>query len=132
MLNPRGFELNLFGGDFVQSDATGAARQPVSRKEGAFGRFFESEATGSILLLMCAIAAIVWANSPWSSTYFHILETKIGFTWNESRFVLSFRHWINDCLMALFFFVVGLEIKREILIGELSSLKKAVLPVAAA
>jgi len=108
-----------------------AARISVDEKS-ATARFFASEATGSILLLICTLTALAWANSSWSATYFHILQAKIGFTWNESRFALSFSHWINDGLMALFFFVVGLEIKREILVGELSSWKKAVLPVAAA
>lgn len=95
-------------------------------------RFFQSEATGSILLLISTSAALVWANSRWSSWYFHVLHTKIGFLWNSSTFSLSFDHWINEGLMALFFFVVGLEIKREIVAGQLSTVKRAVLPVAAA
>jgi NhaA family Na+:H+ antiporter len=100
--------------------------------QSSFGRFFKSEATGSILLLICTIAALTWANSPWSETYFQLLRTKIGFSWNDSTFALSWGHWINDGLMALFFFVVGLEIKREIVVGELSTFRKAILPVAAA
>ncbi len=113
---------------------TAAQLSPEKKREekSATARFFASEATGSILLLICTLIALIWANSAWSSAYFHILEAKIGFTWKESRFALSFGHWINDGLMALFFFVVGLEIKREVLVGELSSWKKAVLPVAAA
>ena len=111
---------------------TNAARQESAGTKSGAARFFESEATGSILLLLCTITALTWANSPWSAGYFRILETKIGFTWNESRFALSLGHWVNDGLMALFFFVVGLEIKREILVGELSSLKKAILPAAGA
>src|SRR5947209_12643020 len=102
------------------------------RKESASARFFKSEATGSILLLICTIAALTWANSPWSGSYFRLLDAKIGFTWNDSKFALSWGHWINDGLMAVFFFVVGLEIKREILVGQLSTVKKAILPVAAA
>jgi NhaA family Na+:H+ antiporter len=86
----------------------------------------------SILLLICTIVALLWANSPWSGLYLQILHTKIGFSWGDSKFALSLHHWINDGLMALFFFVVGLEIKREIVIGQLSTLKKAILPVAAA
>jgi len=103
-----------------------------TRKESASARFFKSEATGSILLLICTLAALFWANSRWSGWYFHLLDSKIGFAWNEGKFALSWNHWINDGLMALFFFVVGLEIKREILVGQLSTLKKAILPVAAA
>lgn len=104
----------------------------MPENKNAAARFFQSEATGSILLLICTITALTWANSPWSATYFHILETKIGFIWNDSRFALSFGHWINDGLMALFFFVIGLEIKREILIGQLASIRQAILPVSAA
>lgn len=103
-----------------------------TRKESASARFFKSEATGSILLLICTLAAVTWANSPWSGLYFRLLESKIGFTWNDSKFALSWSHWINDGLMALFFFVVGLEIKRETIVGQLSAVKKAILPVGAA
>jgi NhaA family Na+:H+ antiporter len=98
----------------------------------AASRYFRSEAMGSIVLLICTIAALAWANSPWSGLYFRLLDAKIGFTWNDSKFALSWGHWINDGLMAVFFFVVGLEIKREILVGQLSTVKKAILPVAAA
>ena len=104
----------------------------LTAAQRASARFFKSEARGSVLLLLCTIAALSWANSPWSKSYFQLLETKIGFTWNEWKFALSWAHWLNDGLMALFFFVVGLEIKREVLAGELSTLKKAILPVAAA
>jgi NhaA family Na+:H+ antiporter len=82
--------------------------------------------------LICTLAAFAWANSPWSGSYFQLLHTKIGFSWNDSKFVLSGDHRINDGLMALFFFVVGLEIKRELVVGHLSTMKKAILPVAAA
>src|SRR3954469_4975471 len=109
-----------------------ATADPLTRKENASARFFNSEATGSILLLICTIVALTWANSPWSGVYFRLLHSKIGFTWNDSKFALSWSHWINDGLMALFFFVVGLEIKREIIIGQISTAKKAILPVGAA
>jgi NhaA family Na+:H+ antiporter len=101
-------------------------------KQTAFARFFNAEASGSILLLFCTVAAIGWANSPWSGSYFQLLHAKLGFSWNDAKFVLSGDHWVNDGLMALFFFVVGLEIKREIVAGELSTLQRAILPVAAA
>src|SRR3954452_2237281 len=109
-----------------------ATADPLTRKESASARFFNSEATGRILLLICTIAALAWANSPWSGLYFRLLDSKIGFTWNDSKFALSWSHWINDGLMALFFFVVGLEIKRETIVGQLSTVKKAILPVGAA
>ena len=90
------------------------------------------EAAGGILLLVSTFAALVWANSPWEQNYHSIWtnQVDIGF----GRFFLSeTRHqWINDGLMAVFFFLVGLEIKREVLIGELSSLKQAAFPLIAA
>src|SRR4051812_16098722 len=88
-------------------------------RQTAFTRFFKSEATGSVLLLISTLAALTWANSPWSASYFRLLHAKIGISWNNSTFALSWDHWINDGLMALFFFVVGLEIKREIVVGQL-------------
>jgi NhaA family Na+:H+ antiporter len=98
----------------------------------AFLRFFESEVAGSFVLLACTIIAMAWANSPWAGWYQKLIHVKIGVSWGDSIFSLSLQHWVNDALMAVFFFVVGLEIKREILIGHLSSLKKAILPVTAA
>lgn len=95
-------------------------------------RFFHSEVIGSMLLLACTLAAMAWANSPWADLYDRILHAQIGLWWNKVHYSLSVHHWINDGLMAVFFFVVGLEIKRELAVGHLSSLKKASLPVMAA
>lgn len=96
-------------------------------------RFFKIEASGGIILLFSTVIALVWANSPWGHTYHEFWEGN-KLTLGIGDFVLSktFHHWINDGLMAIFFFVVGLEIKREMLTGELSSIKKASLPIAAA
>jgi NhaA family Na+:H+ antiporter len=106
------------------------------RHEGGFlaglEAFIHSEVAGSLLLLACALAALVWANSRWADGYFHLFHTTIGVSWGDASFRLSLHHWINDGLMAVFFFVVGLEIKRELAVGELSSFGKAGLPVAAA
>jgi NhaA family Na+:H+ antiporter len=99
---------------------------------GLFERFFHSEVTGSVVLLACTLLALLWANSPWSDSYFHILHTKIGLSWGDAKYALSVHHWINDGLMVIFFFVVGLEIKRELVVGRLSSMRQAVLPVTAA
>ncbi len=99
---------------------------------GYFEWFYRSEVTGSILLLACAVAALVIANSPWAQIYDDLLHTYIGISWGDASFKLSLHHWINDGMMVIFFFVVGLEIKRELVVGELSSAEKAVLPVAAA
>lgn len=99
---------------------------------GMFQRFFHSEVSGSIVLLASTIVALVWANSPWSNIYFQIAHTKIGITCGDLQFSMSLEHWIADGLMVIFFFVVGLEIKRELVVGQLSTVQKAVLPVAAA
>jgi NhaA family Na+:H+ antiporter len=99
---------------------------------GVFARFVHSEVTGSIILLACTVVALGWANSPWSEHYFHLLHTELGVSFAGTDRTLSLHHWINDFLMAIFFFVVGLEIKREMVVGRLSTFDKAVLPVAAA
>jgi len=99
---------------------------------GRFEWFVHSEVTGSILLLACTLIALVWANSPWAQSYVDLLHTYVGVSWGDAAFKLSLHHWINDGLMVVFFFVVGLEIKREMVVGELSSSNKAALPVAAA
>ena len=96
-------------------------------------RFINEEAYGGVLLIIATIAALIWANSSFYESYHHIWhEIKVGFTWGDLNMIASLHHWINDGLMALFFFVVGLEIKREIMGGELSSIKKASMPIAAA
>ena len=97
-----------------------------------FQTFFKLEAAGGVLLLVCAAAALILANSPLAETYFDLWQTIV--TMGAGSFVIAkpLLLWINDGLMAIFFFVVGLEIKREVLVGELSSPKKAALPLAAA
>lgn len=96
-------------------------------------RFISEEAYGGIFLIIAAIAALTWANSVFYGSYEYIWnELKVGLVWGELNLVFSLHHWINDGLMALFFFTVGLEIKREIMGGELSSMKKASMPIAAA
>jgi NhaA family Na+:H+ antiporter len=99
---------------------------------GMFERFVHSEVSGSAVLLLATLAALVWANSPAAGSYFALAHTRIGVSWGESTFALSLQHWVNDALMAIFFFVVGLEIKREVVVGQLSSFRRAVLPGMAA
>lgn len=97
-----------------------------------FQRFLATESSGGILLIFFTILAMLWANSPWSESYFTLWSSKftIGFgEWALSKELLL---WVNDGLMAIFFFLVGLEIKREVLVGELSSFKQASLPFFAA
>lgn len=107
-------------------------KPPIEQILYPFQEFVKLEASGGILLLLCTAVALIWANSPWSENYFALWQTKL--TVGLSSFALSkpLLFWINDGLMAMFFFVVGLEIKRELLVGELSSPKQAALPIAAA
>jgi NhaA family Na+:H+ antiporter len=99
---------------------------------GPFQEFASAGAFGGIVLMMCASVALLWANSPWRESYFAIWETKIAVGLSPNPVTMSLHHWINDGIMALFFLLVGLEIKREFLVGELATLRQAALPVAAA
>lgn len=116
--------------------ARGPARVTVGETlRGAidpFREFAQTEASGGVFLLLCAVLALVWANSPWDSAYIDLFHTNISIAIGEYSISTSFVHWINDGLMAIFFCVVGLEIKREVLAGELSSPRQAALPVVAA
>ncbi len=94
-------------------------------------RFIHSETSGSILLFAATIVALIWANSPWSSSYFAIWKYPLNLG-ARPLFSMDLHHWIDDGLMVLFFLVVGLEIKREIVKGELSSFRQAALPIMAA
>lgn len=98
-----------------------------------FQRFFKIEAASGILLILATIIAMVWANSGFSDSYRRMvnweLTIQVGQVFKLSKPILL---WVNDGLMALFFFVVGLEIKREVLLGELSTIRKAALPIFAA
>jgi len=97
-----------------------------------FEHFIHAQTTTGIVLMLMTILALIIANSPLYEVYLHIIHTKIEFNVGEWRLSHSLHHWINDGLMALFFFMVGLEIKREILVGELSNIKVAILPILSA
>jgi NhaA family Na+:H+ antiporter len=96
-------------------------------------KFINQETAGGILLIFTTLTALVWANSAFYASYHHLWEEiNVGFAFGDFKLTGSLHHWINDGLMAVFFFTVGLEIKREIIGGELSTLKKASLPIGAA
>ncbi|MCH5322510.1 MAG: sodium/proton antiporter NhaA [Helicobacter sp.] len=95
-------------------------------------KLVQSESFAGVLLLLCAVLAMIVANSPLGEQYAQLWKTKFGFSVDGTFIGMSLEHWINDVLMAFFFLVVGLEIKREILFGELAGFKRAALPVIAA
>jgi NhaA family Na+:H+ antiporter len=95
-------------------------------------RFIHSQASGGIVLLACTIAALAWANSSWGAGYVELWEMEFGLSFGGQALAMDLRHWINDGLMAVFFLLVGLEIKREVLVGELASVRLAALPIMAA
>jgi NhaA family Na+:H+ antiporter len=97
-----------------------------------FQRFTRLQASGGILLLISTVVALIWANSPWAHTYFELWETNLSITLGNFSLSEHLLEWVNGGLMVIFFFVVGLEIKRELTIGELSSPKRAAMPIMAA
>jgi NhaA family Na+:H+ antiporter len=97
-----------------------------------FQQFAEKEASSSILLLGATVIAVLWANSPFSPLYYSFWNTEVSLSVGPYMISKSLLHWINDGMMAFFFFTVGLEIKAEMLVGELASFRKAFLPAAAA
>ncbi|MBT0567155.1 Na+/H+ antiporter NhaA [Williamsia sp. CHRR-6] len=95
-----------------------------------FARYLRTETFGGIVLLAAAAVALVWANSPWSHAYISLRDSHIGV--DVFKLDLTVGHWAQEALLAVFFFVAGLELKREIVLGELSERKQALLPAAAA
>lgn len=109
-----------------------SARKGVRRILAPVERFLAIEAASGIVLMIAAFAALVWANSPWRQSYIDLWHIPIGFRLGTLTFQRDLHFWINDGLMTIFFFVVGLEIRREIYAGELSELRRAALPLVAA
>jgi Na+/H+ antiporter NhaA len=94
--------------------------------------FIDAEAGSASLLLAAALAALLWANSPWGATYAAVWSSELAIRVGGAELALDLRHWINDGLMALFFFVIGLEIRRELDLGELRQRRRVAVPVVAA
>lgn len=113
-------------------EAWAPARQAALRMIRPLERFLKIQAASGIVLLIAAVVAMTWANSPWQHSYEALWHTPISFGIGGAVFRKDLHFWINDGLMVIFFFVVGLEIRREIHAGELSDLKRAALPIAAA
>jgi Na+/H+ antiporter NhaA len=110
-----------------------AGPSPVARRLAVpLQEFLDTEVAGGLVLLAATAVALGWANSPWSPAYEALWATELAVEVGRWTLALDLRHWVNDGLMALFFFVVGLEIKRELVAGELRRLRVATLPVVAA
>ena len=108
-------------------DAGAAESRPIERLIRPFQTFAAREASGGILLLLATLIALAWANSPWSDNYFALWHTPTSFRVGEFTLTRDLHFWVNDALMTLFFFLVGLEIKRELLVGELAMPRQAAL-----
>ncbi len=110
-----------------------ASNRPFARVVARpMARFLAIEAAGGILLLGATVIALVWANSPWSQSYFDLWSTAVGFRVGDFEIVEPLQAWVNDLGMAIFFFVVGLEIKRELTTGQLTDRRAAAFPAIAA
>ena len=114
------------------SSSPALPREPIHQILGPLSRFLHIEAAGGIVLLGCTLLALILANSPFADAYLGFWKTEVGFRFGGFEMFHSLKHWINDGLMALFFFVVGLEVKREMVVGELREFRRAALPIAAA
>jgi NhaA family Na+:H+ antiporter len=113
-------------------DPRSLRRAPIHRLTTPVRRFLQVEAASGAVLLLCAVVALAVANSPLGPAFHHFWQTKLGVTLNGWELVKPMEWWVNDGLMTVFFFVVGLEIKRELAAGELNTPRKAALPVVAA
>ncbi|MCZ2393762.1 MAG: Na+/H+ antiporter NhaA [Chitinophagales bacterium] len=107
--------------------------KPIDKIVAPFRQLTKYEKSGSIILFISVVTALILANSPLKDLYHHFLENTLGFQFDGKTYLEhSILHWINDGLMAIFFFVVGLELKKEFVAGELAQPKKAMLPIVAA
>lgn len=97
-----------------------------------FEHFLHAQTTTGIVLMFMTVLALILANTPLTEAYVHFFHTKVDLSVGSWKIEHSIHHWINDGLMAIFFFIIGLEIKREILVGELSNIKVAILPILSA
>src|SRR5438045_7615991 len=98
---------------------------PLIRIIRPFQAFAENKTSGGILLLLCTVTALVWANSQWAESYAALWHTNLTISLGGRTLSHDLHFWVNDLLMVIFFFVVGLEIKREVLVGELASDRKS-------
>ncbi len=102
---------------------------PIEKIIKPFQDFIRLESSSGIIIILCVLTTLIWVNSEFTSSYEELWRTKFTISYGDFKLSKDLILWINDFLMAIFFFLVGLEIKREVLIGELSSFKQAILPV---
>ncbi len=107
-------------------------KEPVHRVTAPIARFIHIQSASGVVLLLATVVALIAANGEAAEAVHHFWMTKIGIAIGDFKLNLSLEHWVNDALMAIFFFVVGLEVKRELVLGELREARKAALPIAAA
>jgi NhaA family Na+:H+ antiporter len=122
-------------GTYVPDDRTMSSSppaRPIDALIQPIKLFAEHRLTGAALLLVASLLAVAWANSPWQSAYHALLHTPVGLRFGDLTLVKDLHTWINDGLMGVFFFLVGLEIKRELLAGELATMRRAAFPAIAA
>lgn len=114
------------------SPLPGLPREPVDRFTAPIARFLHVEAAGGVVLLVATVLALGLANSPLADWFLGLWKTRVAFSIGGFAMDHSLKHWINDGLMAVFFFVIGLEVKRELVLGELRDMRAAALPIVAA
>lgn len=115
-----------------EKDSLPVRKTVIQKIASPLREFLDWDPAGGVLLIAATLLALLWANSPWADIYHEFWATPVSFTVDGAGFSKPLLLWVNDVLMAIFFFLVGLEIKREVIAGELSSLRKAALPFFAA
>lgn len=119
-------------GELMPENLARLPKEPADLFTRPFLRFIRIESMAGGVLLLCAVVALVLANTPWSASYLSFWDIRAGLSFGDIEFSRSLKHWINDALMTLFFFLVALELKREMILGELRNPRLAALPLAGA
>ncbi|GAB2825342.1 Na+/H+ antiporter NhaA [Streptomyces daliensis] len=117
----------------AEAEAGPAERvSPARRLVARAGVLVSTDSFAATLLLAATLLALLWANSPWSGSYEAFWHSEFALRWGDTELAMDLRHWVNDGLMAVFFFVVGLEVRRELVLGDLTDRRRARVPLAAA
>ena len=111
--------------------STGSADLSGARAGRRLAHFIHTESGSAGLLVAAAVLALAWANSPWSESYVDLWHTPVSIAVGDGALSMDLHHWINDGLMVVFFFVIGLEVRKEFAIGELTDRSRVVVPLVA-